>query len=77
MSEILKNASIVELVAYNESANIICDKYKNLYEMSRGNRYGDSEESKEVLKSTLEKLNAAEAKKNRIFNEIENRLENV
>lgn len=77
MGEFLTSVSTTELVALKQCADIICEKYKNLYEMSRGNVYGDSEVSKDTLKENLAKLNLAEERKNKIIDEIETRLENV
>lgn len=77
MSDYLKTLNVKELVALKECADIVCEKYKNLYEMSRGNQYADSEESKDTLKEMLAKLNLAEERKNKIILQIEEVLENV
>lgn len=77
MSDYLKTLNVKELVALKECADIVCEKYKNLYEMRRGNQYADSEESKDTLKEMLAKLNLAEERKNKIILQIEEVLENV
>ena len=77
MNDFLTTVSTTELAALKQCADVICEKYKNLYEASRGNEYGDTEVSKETQKEFLKKLNLAESKKNLIIDEIENRLGNV
>ena len=68
--------SNAELVALKTCADLIVDKYNNLFEMNRGNYYGDTL-THEDLPSILSKLNSAKKQKDIILKEIERRLNDV
>lgn len=72
----ISSYSNAELIALKTCADIVVDKYNNLFEMNRGNYYGDTV-SDEDLPSILAKLNSAKKQKNIILKEIESRVNDV
>ena len=78
MAKNLEELSIEELVALNKATDIVLKKYENLFEMHRGNAYGDTEGSADDRTSALFSLNLLKEKKEKILKELEKRIyENV
>ena len=72
----LKDKSIKELLAYKQMIDEIYNHYANLYEMNRGNAYGDTCVPTAELKQYLAKTEIYKAKKAIVLDEMEKRIEN-
>ena len=78
MAKNLEELSIEELVALNKATDIVLKKYENIFEMHKGNVYGDTESSADDRTSALFSLNLLKEKKEKILKELEKRIyENV
>ena len=74
MAKLLEELSITEVVALNKATDIIIEKYQNLYEMHRGNSYGDTEGSSDERVNALATLDNIKRRKEKILQELEKRI---
>ena len=70
----ISDYNLTELIALNQCADMMVTRYTNLFEIHRGNHYGDVFNSEKERTNIIEKLDVVKRKKELILDEIEKRL---